>query len=489
MFAKSPDPDRRRRLLRWGAWATGLAAIVAYYVFVVSAGRWTGWPSWSAFTDAQAEGFRAGHLYARPPAGRWDWSFYGGHYYLYWGLTPAALLAAWKTLFRVRGVVGDEVVAFVFAAGSALAGAALLATVATRVRARPPGWALALAVAVFALANPTPYTLNRAAIYEVAILAGTCFTLLGLTFGLRAVDAASPRAAEGWLAASGAAFGLAATSRVSLVFAAAAVVLLSAFARWRAESGSTPRLARLAIMSGAPLAAPMIVHFVLNRLRYGSWREFGIHYQLGFPYKAGLRFVVANLYLYLVETVPHSCRFPFLATKWSEPRAVLPQWLPVPADYRTEPVAGVLLIAPFVWLIAAPLVLLAVRRLRRTRDGAAAAAAAPADVWARRWIWIAPGLFAIGAIAPVLGHFYLSMRYELDFVPSLLVLAAAGGWVLLAAPRTPGPRAAATATYIALAVVTIVTGVLLGFGGYFDHFGRSNPVLLDHLRRALSTCR
>src|SRR5262245_43206216 len=112
------DRSGARRRLAAGARAAlpivlALAAAAAYYVFLASAGHMGGtWWRWSAFYDAQAEGFRAGHLYlperpspalkalANPldPANmrfwRWDYSYRDGHLYIYWGLVPAALLAA-----------------------------------------------------------------------------------------------------------------------------------------------------------------------------------------------------------------------------------------------------------------------------------------------------------------------------------------------------------------------------------------------------------
>jgi len=81
------------------------------------------------------------------------------------------------------------------------------------------------------------------------------------------------------------------------------------------------------------------------------------------------------------------------------------------------------------------------------------------------------------------------MRYQHDFASGVLLLAIFGGWRLLAAPSTARGRGAMAWAYAALAVATIVAGVLLGFGGYFRHFEQHNPALMRALVDKLSVCR
>ena len=92
-----------------------------------------------------------------------------------------------------------------------VAGTLLIRDVARTAARRPPRWAVALAMLVFALANPTPYTLARAGIYEAAIMGGVAFALAGLWFGYRALGArrAGAASATAWLAAASFSFGLA----------------------------------------------------------------------------------------------------------------------------------------------------------------------------------------------------------------------------------------------------------------------------------------
>jgi hypothetical protein len=532
---------QRRRTARAVTLAAFLAAVIAYYLFVVSAGHWTVWRTWSAYYDAQAEGFRSGHLYAAVPVSpalaalpdplnpahmrlwRWDYSFYGGHFHLYWGLAPAALLALVKTILRIHRPIADDVLVFIFMIGRALAGSLLIRAAARRLTPAPPGWAVWLAMAVFTTAHPTPYLLARGAIYEAAIAAGACFMVTAFYLAFQAVFAAQgradapagARAAAGWSMGASLSVGLAGAARVSLLPAGAVLVGLLILARWRAagraaagKSGTGTGAAGaaggwrrqlgadayVAACVAAPFGVVTLLQFLLNYLRYGAWNEFGQRYQMGFQWFAmGPRFLAANLYLYLFRPIVRACTFPFLLAKWGRPADLFPRWLPVPADYRiSEPSAGVFVLIPFAWLL---LGLGLARWLGRpivTLPAAAAATdtAATAAVDRRRWRWMVYGLALVTAAcaAPAFLPGAATMRYEADFASGLLLLAILGGFYFLCLPGRAVVRAGIRIVYVLLAVATIAAGVLLGFTGYFEHFSKHNPALLRSLVHALSVC-
>jgi hypothetical protein len=482
------------------------AAVTAYYVFVSSAGLWTSWPTWSSLYDEQAEGFRAGHLYLREPASpqlkslanpwdpanmrywRWDHSYYGGHLYLYWGLVPAVLVAGIKTVLRIRGSITDDMLVFAFASVRLVAGTLLLRALARRLPAPPSGWAVWLAMFVFALASPLPYALNRGAVYEAAILGGCAFLCLGLWFGQATMFAPHARSAAPGLAAASSSFGLAAGSRISLMPTAVALTLLMILARSRtdARAGRIPP-PRTWLAAGAPAAAVILVHLVLNQLRFGSWREFGGRYQMGFPVDVGVRFFLVDLYGYFFSPPTFSCQFPFLSAMWRSMRGMAPAWLPWPVDHRAEePLIGMLVVAPFTALgTLGPLVLVA-RWLWRRRMAAPPLVVPGREVWP--WIWTALGVSVLGGALPLMFISGATMRYQLDFSSGLLIISSLVGWHLLALPTTRTGRLAVTTLYALLAAVTIGAGLLLGFGGYTDHFGRHNPALLRSLQAAFSLC-
>ena len=502
---------------RWrGRLAVALfwALLAVYYVFVLSAGRWTNWPVWTAMYDKQAEAFRAGQLYLLEPPSpglralpdplnpanmrfwRWDHSYYNGHLYLYWGFVPAALLAAAKILLRIHTVVGDGIPVFFYAMGRAIVGTLLIRALARTVEPSPPRWAVWMATLVFVLANPVPYLLARGAVYEQAITAGSLFILSGLYFGLRAVTRAGSRAAKLALAASGLGFGLAAGSRISLLPTAGLLTAWTIVACWRAAGdGGWKRLLQPALWGGVPAAAVVLAQLTINYLRFGKPLEFGVSYQMGFTFLSGPRFIIPNLVMYLFAPAVHSCGFPYLVTKWNVPHAGLPDWFPLPSDVRIEPAIGVLVVVPFIWLLmlAAPF-WLAQRRTRATASPAPDAAAVipspgPHAPWTRRWV---TGALLIGttvAALPALLIFSNSMRYEWDFVSALYLAATLASWWVLRTPRSRPGRIATSVLVAVLASASIVAGVLLGFVGYFDGFMRHNPALMTHLKQMFDLCR
>ena len=204
---------------RPSAAALMLAALVllaeAVHLFYASTGTFERFETHTRLYDLLAEGFRAGHLYlnvkpapqllaaANPfdPANMgywiWDTSYHRGHFYIYFGPLPALLLAAIKVLFRIPATtaIGDQFVVIPFFAMTLVCGALLVTRMARRLFVGVPSYLIALAVAVFAFANPTPFMLLRPGVYEAAICSGQAFVLLGLLFALDGVEraAADPR--------------------------------------------------------------------------------------------------------------------------------------------------------------------------------------------------------------------------------------------------------------------------------------------------------
>jgi hypothetical protein len=482
-----------------GLCAVVLAAVIAAYVYVVSAGYWSPWPSWSYYDDTQAEGFRSGHLYTtvapspimrtlmqpldqrNMPYWKWDYSYYADRLYLYWGLAPAAFLAGAKAVLHITAQVGDHMLVFAFLVGRALFGLLLIRAMARRFAPAPPAWAVWVAFLVFALAHPTPWLLARGSVYEGAIAGGAFFMVAGLACAFRAIFSDRPRAAAWWLAPASLAFGLGAACRISLLPVAAALVGVALAARWHADRRrdlGAAHVLRLAAAAGIPFAAITFAQMVTNKLRYQAWTDFGHHYQMGKEWSMGPRFILANLWSYSVRTADLTCHFPFLVSLWHEKDHVplhdhIPAWIPARDVYQAgEPTAGVLVVIPFV--------LLGLCLLRQPPGGIS-----------NRWRWFlgALGVATLGGLAPLLTASASSMRYEGDFASGLLLVAALGGWRLLRAPAGRAARAAAAALYGALALATIAAGMAFGYTSYFDHFARHNPTALMLLQHRFDVCK
>ncbi len=504
----SPFSARLGGLLRrrhWLALVAGYAAIEVVYVFFVSAGHFTHWPTYLTFLDDQAEGFRAGHLHfavepaaallakANPfdarwkPLWYWDASLYNGHYYLYWGPVPALLLAGFKTLFRVHARVGDQVVVFALASIQALAGLLLIDRVQRRLFPALPGFFVALAVAVFAFATPTPYNLARAGVYEAAIVGGHAFLIAGLVFAFDAVSVVGRQRSR--LALAGVCWVLAVGCRASIAPAVVLLALLTCWlvaprdpARWRLRASALRWV-------GAPIAAGVTLLLVYNKLRFDAWLDFGRHYQLTWiSFGGSISYLPANVWSYLARPGALHCTFPFLSAISDAGARALPVWLHQPRGYVVyEPVIGVLLAVPWAWLAPATAAI-GVRRLWVLARPGTRIAAGPTDL-ALTWLTAATTIAAVASFAIPLTLFWATMRFLGDATAALTLAGTLGWWLWYDRVREQRSARRLIATgAVVFALATAGAGVALGLEGQYKHFRQHNPALLDRLEKTLSFC-
>jgi hypothetical protein len=501
---------------RWLLLLLGFIVIEVVYVFFVSAGRFTHWPTYLTFLDDQADGFRALHLHfaIEPPAALlakpdpfdpalkplwyWDASLYGGHYYLYWGPVPALLLAGWKTLFRVHGRIGDQYVVFALASLQALAGMLLIDRVQRRLFPALPGVLVALAVAVFAFANPTLYNLSRAGVYEAAIVGGHAFLTTGLLFAFHALTTVGPwqttsvAAAASrhrlYLALAGVCWALAIGCRMSIAPGIALLVAATCWLIAARDPGRWRRRARAATWLGAPIACGVALLLTYNKLRFDAWFDFGRHYQLSWiSFGASPAYLAANAWSYVLRPFELRCTFPFLFGVTDMGARAFPGWLHLPGGYVVyEPVVGCLLALPWAWL--APITAAAaVRRgwaVSRGRSGDDADGSAVAIAWIAAATTVAAAAFAVP-----LTLFWATMRFLGDAVPVLTLAGTLGWWLSYGRLRGhPSLRRWLLAAAVMLALATVAAGAAFGFEGQYKHFRQHNPALLDRLEKALSFC-
>jgi hypothetical protein len=487
---------------RWLVVVAGFLVIEVVYVFFVSAGHFTRWPRYTNFVDDLAEGFRAGHLHlivepprsllakgnpfdpAWRPLWYWDASLYKDHYYLYWGPVPALLLAGFKTLLRVHGRVGDQVVVFALASVQALAGVALIDRMKRRLFPALPGFFVVLAAAVFAFANPTPYNLARAGVYEAAIVGGHAFLMAGIGFAFDAISA--PGRQRSRLALAGICWTLALGCRASIAPAVALLALLTCFLlaprdanRWRARAQAFRWLA-------TPIAVGGVLLLTYNKLRFDAWLDFGRHYQMTWiAFGSSPAYFPANLWSYAVRPFSVRCTFPYLFSIPDMGRRALPSWLNPASGYIVyEPVVGCLLALPWTWL--APVT--AVLGARRLASAGRAGSDASPDV-ALTWLLSATTVAAVGSFLVPINLFWATMRFLGDAAPALTVAATCAWWLWYARLQNdPARRRLVVAAAVALGLATIAAGLALGFEGQYRHFHQQNPALLDRLEKAFSFC-
>jgi tetratricopeptide (TPR) repeat protein len=253
-----------------------------------------------------------------------------------------------------------------------------------------------------------------------------------------------PAARARWLAAASLAYGLAVGSRPSNLFGAA-ILFIPLWVVWR-ESRRLPwRLIGAAFL---PIAACGLGLMLYNDLRFGSPADFGHDYQLSDIGKApgfNLSYLGYNLQFYFLAPTFWNHFFPF-AQGIRLPR--------LPAGYYPpEGIFGILPNVPLVlFAVAAPL------SLRRRSAG---------DRLRLQGFLAAVALLFFLVLAPLLGYFAACGRYEVEFLPALLLLAVVGIFglerVLAGRPRL---RVAVRIAWVALLAFSVAFNLLVSCGRY-----------------------
>ena len=330
-----------------------------------------------------------------------DLSYYKGKLFLYFGITPALVLFGPYAALTGHYLLHKHAVV-IFCSVGFLASAGLLWAIWRCYFAEVGLAVIAAGTLALGLAAFIPMILPRCDVYEVAISCGYALMMLALAAIWGALH--QPRRRGWWLAAASLAWGLAVGARPSLLFGA--VILLVPVAQaWRERR---PVWLPLLAATG-PMALIGLGLMLYNALRFGNPFEFGMHYALAScrmdtAHVFSWRYVGINSWVYLLAPARWSARFPFFHD------IGLPH-LP-PGHFGTEHTFGVLTNLPLVWLaLAAPLAW----RGRSTDERFLLRGFLAALAW------------VFGSCALTLCFFFAACdRYQMEFVPSLVLLAIAG---------------------------------------------------------------
>jgi len=427
----------------------GRAIQTAVCAFVIGAYAYMAWLSMADPVDLQTlshdpadawynllvQGFRAGQLslkkevppglaeladpydpaanvrYRTAPYNVHDLSFYKGRFYLYFGVTPALVLF-WPFVALTGHYLFHQQAVSIFCAIGFLASAGLLWALWRRYFAEVNTAVVVACTVALGLATGVPVLLTRPEVYEVAVSCGYMLTMLALGAIWRAMH--EPKRGWRWLAAASVAYGLAVGARPNLLFGA--VILLVPVAQaWRERRPIGTTLAAATV----PIMLIGLGLMLYNWLRFDNPFEFGIHYQLYNKQTFSMRYVWFNFLVYFLEPARWTNHFPFVQD------VALP---PAPAGYGAAlQTFGVLTNIPLVWLA------LVVPLAWRNRPEEAAS-------FLRWFVMAASLLMAISAFT--LSLFWSAcFRYEVEFLPSLLLLAVAG---ILGLERVLAPGASST---------------------------------------------
>lgn len=331
-----------------------------------------------------------------------DLSFYRGKLYLYFGVGPALLLF-WPFAALTGHYLLHRWAAAILAAAAFLAASALLRSVQRRYFPETRAAVLAAGVLALGCASGLPILLARADVYEVAIAGGGVGVFLALAGIWRAL--LRPREAGRWLAAASLAYGLAVASRPSLL-PGAAILLLPV---WAGEGERRRGAGRRLGAAAGPLVVVGLGLLAYNFQRFGQPLEFGLRYQLAGGRQEAVRlfdprFLWYNFRVYFLESVRWTPAFPFVGASAAPP-------LP-PGHHPVEDPFGVLADVPLAWLaLAAPLCWWR----RPPAERAVLFPLALAAAWLAGTAVVTLG-FLNGACS----------RYEVDFLPELILLAGLG---------------------------------------------------------------
>ncbi len=330
-----------------------------------------------------------------------DLSYYKGKLYLYWGITPALILF-WPFVALTGHYLSHRLAVLVFCAIGFLASVGVLYAVWRRHFSELSVWVMAAGTLALGLTTPVPVILLRSDVYEVAISCAYMLTMLSLGAIWHALH--EPERRCWWLGAASLACGLAVGARPTLLFGAI-ILLVPVFQAWR----DGRRAWTLLVAAITPIALIGLGLMLYNALRFNNPFEFGLHYQLAGERQVtrqffNLHYLWFNFRVYFLEPARWSGRFPFVHDI-SVP--------PVPAGYGwVEHAFGVLTNIPLAWLA------LAVPLAWRGRGG-------PTGSVLRGFVIAVALLFGMSALTLALCC-WAALRYEVDFLPALLLLAVVG---------------------------------------------------------------
>jgi tetratricopeptide (TPR) repeat protein len=369
-----------------------------------------------------------------------DLSYYRGKLYFYFGATPGLLLF-WPWAAVTGHYLFQRVGCALFCAVGLAASLALLRGLLRRYFPETPSWIAALLAAALGLLSSATVLLQKADVWEVPIACGYALSALALGAVWQALHHEAAR--RRWTALASLAMGLAISSRPALL-PGAAIVLAPLLAGGRPErrlGGWFAALVPLALCGAAVMA--------FNAARFGSPLEYGARYMLGLYRQDTARhfsfgYLAYNFWVYFLEPMRWSAGFPFVRDA-----AVLPM---PPNHGPVEDPFGALTGMPFLLAaLAAPL----------AWRGRPAAEARPL-----RAFLLATAVLFLGAAFMICLFYGNCSRYELDFLPSLALLAAAG--VLGLERAAPARRRSVRAVWVAALAASLAFIILLSFQHYAD---------------------
>lgn len=458
---------RSRRSLNPRVIAALATMVLVLVVFALSSRAYDkGWessPVAGGFQNYQAEALAHGQLALRlePPEGLLalddpydpaanaqfrglgyhDLSLYDGRLYSYFGVVPVVLLHL--PYYLITGSFMSAPLAtfifvsvgFVFLCLAWFEVARLLG-----IRMRVPG--VVGSIATIGLGTGLPWILYIGRTYETAITAGVAVLAASVYFVLLTIRVGG-RSRFLFAIAAGACFGALLGTRPQLAVASAMLVPATIFLYRRGSKGALPVIATLWCAFGVVL----ILVLAVNVVRFDSPFEFGNNFQLAgvhSPTYPGFQpgYLKDATYWYWIVPPRFIGSFPFVTLQ-------LPSFVDVYTGYAHEGIVGTLPAMPFIPLGVALGGIVTVRAIKR-RNFVPVATLGVA-------VLVAFAVFVIDGTA----FRAATMRYQLDYLPLLGIVAMAGAFLFWQELERRRSRVVVATGLFAIAAYTVVVNVLL----------------------------
>ena len=487
-------PKNKSILFLWDRrvyWLTALSAlaVVVVYVFFVSVGTWTKWPTTTDFYAQLARAFDRGQVslltkpdpsilalqnpyqydeFRKKATYIWDVSLFNGKYFIYWGPAPAVIMAVVGLFHPIKA--GDQYVVFASACGLFFVNILLLFGLWKRFFSDLPVWAFEIIILFVGLVSPLLWSLNDPEIYEASILFGQFLLLGGFYFAFISFD--HPESSKWKLTLAGICWAAAIAARITLILPIAFWVALFAFFTMKVDKGHLWESLLVMIL---PLLISLSVMGWYNWVRFDSPLEFGLHYQLTSSdlrktQLFSLTYLPSNLYGYIFYGFDLQNTFPFLVADNPMHPIIFPNLTP---SVLFEQTTGILWTSPFLLFALIPLI-------SWIKETFQEKSIEQNDLL--RWV----SLSLIGSItllfSTILLYFYQTMRFLADVTPQLAVLSGIGFWQGLRYFRMRQNKFRLVYQYgsILLVVASCIVSFLLAILSYryANRFDKFNPALL-----------
>ena len=331
----------------------------------------------------------------------WDLSLYKDKFYIYWGPTPAAIASLLSRNLLNR--IGDYHLALAAACGLFIYQILLIATYWKRELKHAPAWLLGILLLAVGFMTPAPIMLDGAKVYDAAIFSCQLFLMGGCFWAYSAFLDDSPPVWK--LALAAAHWALSVGSRVIVLPGVAICVGLTLVFVYRYYKGKNIRMFAPAFLG---VAIPLLIGGGMlawyNWARFDSVFEFGLTYQLAnidytnFTNVFNISRLPLNAGLYLAHPLNVSSRFPFIA--------------PIEYVNSNERFAGLFFIAPYVFLLAFPI-------MRWAGDVLTVKPVALPRFFSGSWLSFSLMGTSLISILIIFSYYFPAMRFVEDFMPSM----------------------------------------------------------------------